>query len=238
MSASSADCRVVHHGLMGVIWAAGHGANTRSTSAAIDSVASQPCRSTSTITPISGPSWPPTPPYRRLRCTVSATIHRSDGATASVTRHRSYAVPPPATCGGDDPHHRAVGIEAAIQCFVLPFDPQDRTRFFYKGLEFQLDWQTGTDRLVRVFRGPIRCCTRITAITRPTRRSIPPGPRARVISRVATRTIRPAATTLLSSGWMASSRPGWLPPWAMRIRGRFARGGIPQPLAARYETRR
>ena len=33
-------------------------------------------------------------------------------------------------------------------------DPEDSTRFYYKGLEFQLDWQTGTDRLVRVFARP------------------------------------------------------------------------------------
>ncbi|MHB8973979.1 MAG: NHL repeat-containing protein [Pirellulaceae bacterium] len=33
-------------------------------------------------------------------------------------------------------------------------DPLDPTRFFYKGLEFQLDWKTGTDRLVRVFWHP------------------------------------------------------------------------------------
>ena len=33
-------------------------------------------------------------------------------------------------------------------------DPQDRSRFFYKGLEFKLDWQTGTDQLVRVFCRP------------------------------------------------------------------------------------
>lgn len=33
-------------------------------------------------------------------------------------------------------------------------DPQDCTRFYYKGLEFQLDWQAGTDRLVRVFSRP------------------------------------------------------------------------------------
>lgn len=30
-------------------------------------------------------------------------------------------------------------------------DPQDRTRFFYKGLEFELDWEKGTDRIVRVY---------------------------------------------------------------------------------------
>ncbi len=33
-------------------------------------------------------------------------------------------------------------------------DPQDRSRFYYKGLEFELDWQTGEDRLVRVFHRP------------------------------------------------------------------------------------
>jgi hypothetical protein len=33
-------------------------------------------------------------------------------------------------------------------------DPQDVTRFFYKGLEFRLDWQNGTDSLARVFYRP------------------------------------------------------------------------------------
>jgi hypothetical protein len=33
-------------------------------------------------------------------------------------------------------------------------DSQDATRFFYKGLEFQLDWKTGTDTLKRVFYRP------------------------------------------------------------------------------------
>lgn len=33
-------------------------------------------------------------------------------------------------------------------------DPQDATRFFYKGLEFKLDWKAGTDSLVRVFYRP------------------------------------------------------------------------------------
>jgi hypothetical protein len=33
-------------------------------------------------------------------------------------------------------------------------DPQDRTRFFYKGMEFKLDWKAGTDSLVRVFHRP------------------------------------------------------------------------------------
>lgn len=33
-------------------------------------------------------------------------------------------------------------------------DPQDHRRFYYKGLEFRLDWDTGTDRLVRVFALP------------------------------------------------------------------------------------
>ncbi len=33
-------------------------------------------------------------------------------------------------------------------------DPQDATRFFYKGLEFHLDWKAGTDTLTRVFYRP------------------------------------------------------------------------------------
>jgi hypothetical protein len=33
-------------------------------------------------------------------------------------------------------------------------DPLDKTRFYYHGMEFQLDWNTGRDRLVRVFYRP------------------------------------------------------------------------------------
>jgi len=33
-------------------------------------------------------------------------------------------------------------------------DPVDKNRFFYKGLEFQLDWEQGTDQLTRVFYRP------------------------------------------------------------------------------------
>jgi hypothetical protein len=34
-------------------------------------------------------------------------------------------------------------------------DPVDKTRFYYHGMEFHLDWKTGTDRLARIFfRGP------------------------------------------------------------------------------------
>jgi hypothetical protein len=33
-------------------------------------------------------------------------------------------------------------------------DPQDQTRFYYKGLEFKLDWKAGTDTLTRVFARP------------------------------------------------------------------------------------
>ncbi len=33
-------------------------------------------------------------------------------------------------------------------------DPQDRTRFFYKGMEFSLNWKTGSDTLKRVFHRP------------------------------------------------------------------------------------
>ena len=33
-------------------------------------------------------------------------------------------------------------------------DPLDQSRFYYKGMEFKLDWKTGTDSLVRVFHRP------------------------------------------------------------------------------------
>ncbi len=33
-------------------------------------------------------------------------------------------------------------------------DPLDKSKFYYKGMEFELDWQTGTNRLVRVFDRP------------------------------------------------------------------------------------
>ena len=33
-------------------------------------------------------------------------------------------------------------------------DPVDKTRFYFHGMEFQLDWQRGVDRLVRVFFRP------------------------------------------------------------------------------------
>ncbi len=33
-------------------------------------------------------------------------------------------------------------------------DPRDRARFYYKGLEFRLDWDNGSDQLVRVFYRP------------------------------------------------------------------------------------
>jgi hypothetical protein len=33
-------------------------------------------------------------------------------------------------------------------------DPMDSSRFYYKGLEFRLDWRTGTDQLVRIFSRP------------------------------------------------------------------------------------
>jgi hypothetical protein len=35
-------------------------------------------------------------------------------------------------------------------------DPHDKTRFYYKGLEFKLDWDKGTDELVNVFYRPNR----------------------------------------------------------------------------------
>ena len=33
-------------------------------------------------------------------------------------------------------------------------DPLDSTRFYYKGMEFKLDWKAGTDALTRVFARP------------------------------------------------------------------------------------
>ena len=33
-------------------------------------------------------------------------------------------------------------------------DPQDKTRFYYHGMEFTLDWERGADRLARVFYRP------------------------------------------------------------------------------------
>ena len=33
-------------------------------------------------------------------------------------------------------------------------DPDDKTRFYYHGMEFRLDWAKGTDRLIRVFSRP------------------------------------------------------------------------------------
>jgi hypothetical protein len=33
-------------------------------------------------------------------------------------------------------------------------DPEDRTRFYFHGMEFKLDWKKGTDELVRVFHRP------------------------------------------------------------------------------------
>jgi lysophospholipase L1-like esterase len=62
-----------------------------------------------------------------------------------------------------DDHPRRVSVWSADGTLARAFygpteyggggtlDPQDRTRFFYKGLEFKLDWETATDQLVRVF---------------------------------------------------------------------------------------
>ncbi len=33
-------------------------------------------------------------------------------------------------------------------------DPEDKTKFYYHGMEFRLDWEKGTDQLVRVFHRP------------------------------------------------------------------------------------
>jgi hypothetical protein len=65
-----------------------------------------------------------------------------------------------------DNHPRRVSVWSAAGALVRAFygpteyggggvlDPQDPARFYYKGLEFKLDWQRGTDRLVRVFSRP------------------------------------------------------------------------------------
>jgi len=62
-----------------------------------------------------------------------------------------------------DDHPRRVSVWSADGTLARAFygpteyggggtlDPQDRHRFFYKGLEFTLDWEKGTDQLVRVF---------------------------------------------------------------------------------------
>ena len=35
-------------------------------------------------------------------------------------------------------------------------DPRDKTRFYYEGMEFRLDWENGTDRLLSVYHRPDR----------------------------------------------------------------------------------
>ena len=66
----------------------------------------------------------------------------------------------------DDFHPKRVSLWTAdgnlVRAFYGPgeyggggvLDPRDRNRFFYKGQEFLLDWQRGTDKLVRVFFRP------------------------------------------------------------------------------------
>lgn len=65
-----------------------------------------------------------------------------------------------------DNYPRRVSVWAAngklVRAFYGPteyggggvLDPQDDSRFYYKGMEFNLDWTAGTDRLVRVFHRP------------------------------------------------------------------------------------
>jgi len=62
-----------------------------------------------------------------------------------------------------DDHPRRVSLWTAkgelVRAFYGPseyggggvLDPQDRTRFFYRGLEFKLNWKTGVDTLTRVY---------------------------------------------------------------------------------------
>jgi hypothetical protein len=66
----------------------------------------------------------------------------------------------------DDYHPKRVSLWSAegelLRGFYGPgeyggggvLDSRDKTRFFYKGLEFRLDWQQGTDKLVRVYYRP------------------------------------------------------------------------------------
>jgi len=63
-------------------------------------------------------------------------------------------------------HPRRVSVRTAggklVRAFYGPteyggggaLDPKDPTRFYYKGMEFKLDWKSGTDTLVRVFHLP------------------------------------------------------------------------------------
>lgn len=66
----------------------------------------------------------------------------------------------------NDFHPKRISVWSAeghlVQAFYGPgeyggggvLDPRDPTRFYYKGLEFRLDWQQGRDELVRVFYRP------------------------------------------------------------------------------------
>ncbi|WP_047814393.1 NHL repeat containing protein [Rhodopirellula islandica] len=61
-----------------------------------------------------------------------------------------------------NPHWNSQQGATLVKAFYGPgeyggggvLDPVDQTRFYYKGLEFRLDWKEGTDELVRVFHRP------------------------------------------------------------------------------------
>lgn len=61
-----------------------------------------------------------------------------------------------------EPQSGARSPAALVKAFYGPteyggggvLDPLDDTRFYYKGMEFRLDWEAGTDELVRVFNRP------------------------------------------------------------------------------------
>ncbi|MFH5806253.1 hypothetical protein [Alienimonas sp. DA493] len=61
-----------------------------------------------------------------------------------------------------DPRFDQPGDAELVRAFYGPteyggggvLDPLDKTRFYYKGMEFRLDWETGEDQLVRVFNRP------------------------------------------------------------------------------------
>ena len=108
---------------------------------------------------------------------------------------------------------RLVGDGELLRAFYGPaeyggggvLDPRDPTRFYYKGLEFKLDWQQGADQLVRVFSRPDRSAAGALRPVFAGHAPVSGGPRpgGSGISPAATRTIRLTATTSRSSGWMA-----------------------------------
>ncbi len=80
-------------------------------------------------------------------------------------------------------------------------DPHDPSRFYYRGLEFKLDWDKGTDQLVRVFFRPgPKAAGNARRPFGPTRPCIRRSNPIASISPVVTRTIRRMATRWRSCG--------------------------------------